>query len=154
MVSKGEISEVRSRFRDKISPWITTALILVYAVIIQVMLITSMEEAFSFVEDFLEKMTSSIWYIGIPLPLIVALFFYYYGRQNKETNLNLFIFSLTALGFMIISIALYFIIDPIQYFPNSKTNFVYFSISTTCSLLLAFLSPIVKKIIVKRKSLQ
>ncbi len=153
MIAKGEIPEVRSRSRGKISPWITTALIVVYTVIIQVMLITSMEEAFSFVEDFLEKMTSSIWYIGIPIPLIVALFFYFYGHQDKETNLKLFIFSSTALGFMIISIVLYFIIDPIL-FPSSRTNFVYFSISATCSLLLAFLSLIVKKIIAKRKSLQ
>jgi len=154
MDTKEEIPEIKSVSRGKISPWITTLLILVYAVIIEFMLTTSMEEAFNFVEDFFEKMASSIWYIGVPIPLIVALLFYFYGSQDKDTNLKLFIFSSTALGFIIISIVLYSIIDPIQFFPSSQTNFVYFSISITCSLLIAFLSLIIRVIIVKRKSLQ
>lgn len=154
MNTEEETPKIKSGSRGKVSPWITTILIVVYAVIIEFMLTTSMEEAFNFVEDFFEKMASSIWYIGVPLPLIVALFFYFYGSQDKDTNLKLFIFSSTALGFIIISIVLYFIIDPIQFFPSSKTNFVYFAISITCSLLLALLSLIIRMIIVKRKSLR
>ena len=154
MVIEEELPKIKTRSRGKISPWITTILMLIYTVVVQVMIVTSMEEAFSFMEEFLEGMAfASTWSIALPIPLIAAMLFYYYGRQDKETNLNLFIFSATALGIMLIGIALYYIIDPFQYFPSSRTNFVYFTSFATASIVIGIASSITKVIVVKRKSL-
>ncbi|MCE7741367.1 MAG: hypothetical protein GOP50_02820 [Candidatus Heimdallarchaeota archaeon] len=137
----------------KFAPWISAIIILIYSVVVQFLLITSMESAFDVVEDFFERWSSSWVLIEIPLPLILAVIFYYYSQHSRSRNINLFLFSITALGTAVLGIVVYVILIqfPIQ---RQYTDFIFILSTSIVSVVFAFISLLVRRITVKRKTLQ
>jgi len=137
----------------KFSPWISAILILIYSVTLQFLLITSMESAFDIVEDFFEQWSSSLLLIEIPIPLILAVIFYYYSQQSRSQNINLFLFSITALGLAVLGIVIYVILDqfPIH---GQYTDFIFSLTVTAVSIIFAVAALIIRKFIIKHKTLQ
>ncbi|MHA1482374.1 MAG: hypothetical protein ACTSQC_00400 [Candidatus Heimdallarchaeaceae archaeon] len=148
-----DISKPEPKPLVKFSPWISAIIILIYSVTVQFLLITSMESAFDVVEDFFKQWSSSWILIEIPIPLILAAVFYYYSQHSKSQNINLFLFSITALGATELGIVIYIILDqfPIH---GQYTNFIFSLIITTISIIFAVAALIIRKLVVKHKTLQ
>ncbi len=148
-----DISKPEPRPLVKFSPWISAILILIYSVTVQFLLIASMESAFDIVEDFFEKWSSSWIFIEIPIPLILALIFYFYSQHSRSQNINLFLFSITALGVTALGIVIYVILDqfPIQ---EQYTDFIFSVTVTAVSIILAVAALIIRKLVLKHKTLQ
>jgi hypothetical protein len=137
----------------KFSPWISAIIILIYSVTVQFLLVASMESAFDVVEDFFERWSSSWILIEIPIPLILAVIFYNYSQHSKSQNISLFLFSITALGTTVLGIVIYLILEqfPIH---GQYTNFIFSLTTTTVSLIFAVAALVIRKLVLKRKTLQ
>ena len=148
-----DISKPEPKPLVKFSPWISAIIILIYSVTLQFLLITGMESAFDVVEDFFKQWSSSWILIEIPIPLILAAVFYYYSQHSKSQNINLFLFSITALGATVLGIVIYIILDqfPIH---GQYTNFIFSLTITTVSIIFAVAALIIRKLVVKHKTLQ
>ena len=148
-----DISKPEPKPLVKFSPWISAILILIYSVTVQFLLIASMESAFDVVEDFFEQWSSSWILIEIPIPLILAVIFYSYSQHSKSQNINLFLFSVTALGVAVLGILTYVILDqfPIH---GQYTDFIFSLTMTTVSITFAVAALIIRKLVIKHKTLQ
>lgn len=112
-----------------------------------------MESAFDVVEDFFEQWSSSWLLFEIPIPLILAVIFYTYSQHSRLQNINLFLFSITALGTTVLGIVIYIILEqfPIH---GQYTDFIFSLTMTTVSLIFAVVALIIRKLAVKHKTLQ
>ena len=148
-----DISKPEPRPLVKFSPWISAILILIYSVTVQFLLVVGMESAFDVVEDFFKQWSSSWILIEIPIPLILAVIFYYYSQHNRSQNINLFLFSITTLGTTVLGIVIYIILNqfPIH---GQYTNLIFSLTITTISLIFAFVALIIRKLVLKHKTLQ
>ncbi len=153
MSAVDDISKPEPKPSVKFSPWISAILILIYSVTVQFLLIASMESAFDVVEDFFEQWSSSWILIEIPIPLILAVIFYSYSQHSKLQNINLFLFSITALGVAVLGIIIYIILDqfPIH---GQYTDFIFSLTMTTVSITFAVIALIIRKLVIKHKTLQ
>lgn len=147
------MSKPKPKTTVKFSPWISAILILIYSVTVQFLLIASMESAFDVVEDFFEQWSSNLILIEIPIPLILAVIFYYYSQHSRSRNINLFLFSITALGVAVLGIIIYIILNqfPIH---GQYTDFIFCVIMTAVSIIFAVVAIIIRKLVLKPKTLQ
>ena len=148
-----DISKPEPKPLVKFSPWISAILILIYSVTVQFLLVAGMESAFDVVEDFFKQWSSSWILIEIPIPLILAVIFYTYSQHSRSQNINLFLFSIAALGATVLGIIIYIILDqfPIH---GQYTNLIFSLTITTISLIFAFVALIIRKLVLKHKTLQ
>ncbi len=148
-----DISKPEPKPLVKFSPWISAILILIYSVTVQFLLVASMESAFDVVEDFFEQWSSNLILIEIPIPLILAVIFYYYSQHSRLRNINLFLFSISALGVAVLGIIIYVILNqfPIH---GQYTDFIFSIIMTVVSIIFAFTALIIRKLVLKHKTLQ
>ncbi|MBY8999373.1 MAG: hypothetical protein KGD64_00485 [Candidatus Heimdallarchaeota archaeon] len=152
MIDEEQNSGPKPKSTLKFTPWISAILILIYSVTVQFLLIASMESAFDSVEDFFKQSSSSFLLIEIPIPLILAVIFYYYSQHSRSWNINLFLFSLTSLGSAILGIVIYTIL--LQFLVGQYFDFIFILVTIFLSLIFAILSIVIRKIVLKRKTLQ
>jgi len=148
-----DISKPEPKPSVKFSPWISAILILIYSVTVQFLLIASMEGAFDVVEDFFEQWSSNLILIEIPIPLILAVIFYYYSQHSRLRNINIFLFSITALGIAVLGIIIYVILD--QFLIHGQyTDFIFSLTMTVTSIIFAVAALVIRKLVLKYKTLQ
>ncbi|MCE7749493.1 MAG: hypothetical protein GPJ51_13985 [Candidatus Heimdallarchaeota archaeon] len=150
-----EVQNLKSNPKIKTPPWISAVLALVYTVTLVFLLLTSMESAFDFVEDFFKQMPNGVWFFEVPIPIICALFVYYGAQHSQKRSLNILVFMSSALGIVAIGIGVYFILDKYSIIlNNSDADFIFFLILLATSLIIAIGSIFVMKFIRKKKTLQ
>ena len=150
-----EVQDLKPKPKIKTPPWISAVLALVYTVTLVFLLLTSMESAFDFVENFFKQMPNSVWFFEVPIPLICALLVYYGAQHSQKRSLNILVFMSSALGIVLIGISVYFILSKYSIIlNNSKADFIFFLMLLTISLIIAISSIFVTKFIKKKKTLQ
>ena len=150
-----EVQNLKPNPKIKTPPWISAVLALVYTVTLVFLLLTSMESAFDFVEDFFKQMPNGVWFFEVPIPIICALFVYYGAQHSQKRSLNILVFTSSALGIVAIGIGVYFILDKYSIIlNNSEADFIFFLILLATSLIIAIGSIFVMKFIRKKKTLQ
>ncbi len=154
-MSTEEIQNLKPKPKIKTPPWISAVLALVYTVTLVFLLLTSMESAFDFVEDFFKQMPNGVWFFEVPIPIICALFVYYGAQHSQKRSLNILVFMSSALGIIAIGIGVYFILSKYSIIlNNSKADFIFFLILLAISLIIAIGSIFITKFIRKKKTLQ
>ena len=150
-----EVQNLKPNPKIKTPPWISAVLALVYTVTLVFLLLTSMESAFDFVEDFFKQMPNGVWFFEVPIPIICALLVYYGAQHSQKRSLNILVFTSSALGIVAIGIGVYFILDKYSIIlNNSEADFIFFLILLATSLIIAIGSIFVMKFIRKKKTLQ
>ncbi|MCG3257614.1 MAG: hypothetical protein KAU62_16035 [Candidatus Heimdallarchaeota archaeon] len=150
-----EVQNLKPNPKIKTPPWISAVLALVYTVTLVFLLLTSMESAFDFVEDFFKQMPNGVWFFEVPIPIICALLVYYGAQHSQKRSLNILVFTSSALGIVAIGIGVYFILDKYSIIlNNSEADFIFFLILLATSLIIAIGFIFVMKFIRKKKTLQ
>jgi len=154
-MSVDQIQNMKSKPKIKTPPWISAVLALISSVAVLFLFLTSMESAFSFVENLFEQNPSFLWFLEIPIPLICALLFYYNAQHSQKRSLNSLVFLSSAIGVGIIGMILYFIFSNYTSLLNgARADFYYILILTAISLVFGLFSLFVTKIIRNRRTLQ
>ncbi|TET78096.1 MAG: hypothetical protein E3J43_05095 [Candidatus Heimdallarchaeota archaeon] len=154
-MSMEEVQNLKHKPKIKIPPWISAVLALIYTVTLVFLLLTSMESAFDFVEDFFKQMPNGVWFFEVPIPIIFALLVYYGAQHSQKRSLTILVFISSALGIIAIGIGVYFILYKYSIIlNNSKADFIFFLILLAISLIIATGSIFVTKFIRKKKTLQ
>ncbi len=150
-----EVQNLKPKPKIKTPPWISAVLALVYTVTLVFLLLTSMESAFDFVEDFFNQMPNGVWFFEVLIPIICALLVYYGAQHSQKRSLNILVFMSSALGIIAIGIGVYFILSKYSIIlNNSKADFIFFLILLAISLSIAIGSIFITKFIRKKKTLQ
>jgi len=150
-----EVQNLKPKPKIKTPPWISAVLALVYTVTLVFLLLTSMESAFDFVEDFFNQMPNGVWFFEVLIPIICALLVYYGAQHSQKRSLNILVFMSSALGIIVIGIGVYFILSKYSIIlNNSKADFIFFLILLAISLSIAIGSIFITKFIRKKKTLQ
>ena len=153
MTSPSVMSAIQPKPSLKFPPWIIAMLSLIYAVIAQFLFIASLEEAFPYFENLFENISSTIWLVEIPVPLIVALIVFYSSQKSSTKNVNLFVLWSTALGAVLFGLIIYAIIYQYPIAANSDFNFIFFSVLISTSLIFALSAIFILRTISKKKTL-
>jgi uncharacterized membrane protein YbhN (UPF0104 family) len=150
-----EVQNLKPNPKIKTPPWISAVLALVYTVTLVFLLLTSMESAFDFVEDFFKQMPNGVWFFEVPIPIIFALLVYYGAQHSQKRSLTILVFMSSALGIVAIGIVVYFVLYEYSIvLNNSKADFIFFLILLATSLIIAIGSIFITKFIKKKKTLQ
>ncbi len=153
MTSPSVLSTIQPKPTLKFPPWIIAVLSLIYTVIVQFLFIASLEKAFPYFENLFETLSSNIWLVEIPIPLIVALIVFYSTQKSRTKNINSFVLWSTALGAVLLGLIVYAIIYQYPIAANSDFDFIFFSVSIAISLVLAISAIFILKTISKKKTL-
>lgn len=154
-MSIDQIKHIKPKTKIKTPPWISAVLALISSVALLFLLLTSMEQAFDFVEDFFEQTPNSTWFFQIPIPIICTFLVYYFAQHSQKRSLNTLIFMSSATFTGIVGMAIYIIIP--DYFIaiyHEKADFYYLLVITAISLSVGILSLFVTKFIIRKRSLQ
>lgn len=153
-MSIDQIQDLKPKSRIKPSPWISAVLALVSSIGLVFLLLASMEQAFSFMEDFLERTPNALWFFQIPIPMLFTLMIYYVTQRSQKASLNTLVFLSTALGSGIIGMGIYFVLYKYSTLLNySEADFYYILILMSISLIIGFLAIFILRLILKKKSL-
>ncbi|TFG09877.1 hypothetical protein EU534_01670 [Candidatus Heimdallarchaeota archaeon] len=154
-MSIDQIQDLKLKSRIKPSPWISAVLALVSSIGLVFLLLASMEQAFSFVEDFFSRTPNALWFFQIPLPLLSTLMVFFIAQRSQKESLNTLFFLSTALGTGIIGMIIYFILFKYSSLRNnSKADFYYILILSSISILVGLLAILTLKPILKKRTLR
>jgi hypothetical protein len=154
-MSAEEIQTLKPKPKIKTPPWISALLALISSVALLFLLLSSMESAFSFVENLFEQNPNFLWFLEIPIPMICTMLFYYNAQHSQKRSLNTLVFLSSATGIGIIGMIIYFIISNYtSLLNNARGDFYYIIILTAISICCGFLSLFIVRIIRNKRTLQ